>query len=161
MQCRTGDVIFDDGDEVVVGDPEGMPTEIVVADHTSTFGDYRGELEAAAPAYARAVNRRAPLVPDPAAFAQEYLEGFRERFTEIQRDYLARSRAFERLFRHRQVDPAGNLAFRWKLVLARLAQPRSTTWPPPSAKPSPSPDGPPAGRGEVRGARRSLGPANQ
>ena len=42
-------------------------------------------------------------------------------FLEIQRDYHNRQRAFDALFRHRHCDPAGNLAFRWKLVLARLA----------------------------------------
>jgi hypothetical protein len=117
-----GKVIFDDGDEVVIADREGLPQDIVVADHTSTFGDYLGELERAAPAYARAVQRRAALVPDAAAFGHEYVAGFTARFTEIQRDYLDRQRAFDRLFRHRQADPAGNLAFRWKLVLARLAR---------------------------------------
>jgi hypothetical protein len=119
-----GKVIFDDGDEVVISDREGTPMEIVVADHTSTFGDYRGELVSVIPAYARAVIRRAGQVPDAAAFGREYVEGFRERFMEIQHDYLERARAFDSLFRHRVADPAGNLAFRWKLVLARLAKAR-------------------------------------
>jgi hypothetical protein len=124
-RCNSdGHVIFDDGDEMVVQDAGGLPIDIVVADHTSTFGDYRGELDRAAPAYAEAVNRRAPLVPDPAGFAQAFLDGFRTRFLEIQRDYRARQRAFDALFRHRPCDPAGNLAFRWKLILARLARAR-------------------------------------
>ena len=122
-RCNSdGRVIFDDGDEMVVQDAGGLPIDIVVADHTSTFGDYRGELDRAAPAYAEAVNRRAALVPDPAGFAQAFLDGFRARFLEIQRDYRARQRAFDALFRHRPCDPAGNLAFRWKLILARLAR---------------------------------------
>jgi hypothetical protein len=115
-----GNAIFDDGDEVVVEDAAGLPTEVVVADHTSTFGDYASALDCAAPAYAKPVNRRLALVTDRAGFAQAYLDGFLKRFTEIQRDYLRRQRAFDALFRHRVADPAGNLAYRWKLVLARL-----------------------------------------
>jgi hypothetical protein len=115
-----GQVIFDDGDEVIVEDAAGIPVEIVVADHTSTFGDYASQLECAAEGYARPVNRRVPYVTDPAAFAHAYLDGFLNRFNEIQRDYLRRQRQFDALFRHRNADPAGNLAFRWKLVLARL-----------------------------------------
>jgi hypothetical protein len=116
-----GRVIFDDGDEMVVEDADGIPIDIVVADHTSTFGDYRGELDRTAPAYAAAVNRRVPHVPDPPVFARAFLDGFLARFTEIQRDYRNRQRAFDALFRHRPCDPAGNLAFRWKLILTRLA----------------------------------------
>lgn len=118
----TGSVIFDDGDEVVIEDAAGIPIDIVVADHTSTFGNYREPLEVDAPAYAKAINRRAPFLPDPGAFAQEFLEGFLERFVAIQHEYFARRRAFDALFRHRRCDPAGNLAFRWKLVLSRLEQ---------------------------------------
>jgi hypothetical protein len=117
-----GQVIFDDGDEMVIQDASGLPIDIVVADHTSTFGDYRGELDRAASAYAEAVNRRLPFVPDPAAFSKAFLDGFLARFIDIQRDYRTRQRAFDALFRHRPCDPAGNLAFRWKLVLARLAR---------------------------------------
>jgi hypothetical protein len=113
-------VIFDDGDEVLVEDAEGIPTGIVVTDHTATFGDYWRSLEEAAPGYAKPLNRRLAAVPDQGAFVQAYLEGFLKRFTEIQRDYARRQRAFDALFRHRIADPAGNLAYRWKLVLARL-----------------------------------------
>jgi hypothetical protein len=66
------------------------------------------------------VNRRLPFVAHRAAFAQAYLDGFLRRFSEIQRDYGRRQRAFDALFRHRVADPAGNLAYRWKVVLARL-----------------------------------------
>jgi hypothetical protein len=115
-----GMVIFDDGDEVVVEDEDGLPVTMVVADHTATFGDYRGELMRAAPAYADAINRRAALVPNLEEFTQAFLDGFLTRFRQILADYRARPRAFDALFRNRRCDPAGNLAFRWKLVLARL-----------------------------------------
>jgi hypothetical protein len=117
-----GTVIFDDGDEVVMEDEEGLPESIVVADHTATFGDYRGELIRSAPAYADAINRRAAWVPNVEEFTQAFLEGFLARFRQILADYRARPRAFDALFRNRRCDPAGNLAFRWKLVLSRLNQ---------------------------------------
>lgn len=117
-----GRVIFDDGDEVVVEDEDGMPATIVVADHTATFGDYRGELMRAAPAYADAINRRAASVAELEEFTQAFLEGFLTRFRHILADYHSRPRAYDALFRNRRCDPAGNLAFRWKLVLSRLNQ---------------------------------------
>ena len=41
-RCQlSGQVIFDDGDEVILEDAAGMPSEIIVADHTGTFTDYR------------------------------------------------------------------------------------------------------------------------
>ena len=117
-----GMVIFDDGDEVVIDDDAGLPVAIVVADHTATFGDYRSELIRAAPAYADAINRRAAFVPNLEEFTQAFLDGFLIRFRQILGDYRARPRAFDALFRNRRCDPAGNLAFRWKVVLARLNQ---------------------------------------
>ena len=53
-----GRVVFDDGDEVVIEDEQGLPLEIVVADQMGTFRDYRTELEHFAAEYAAPVNRR-------------------------------------------------------------------------------------------------------
>ncbi len=117
-----GRVIFDDGDEVVLEDASGIPASIVVADHTGTFGDYRKDLKEATESYAGAVNRRIACLTDPAGFAQNFVAGFLERFRDIQNEYKTRQRAFEALFRHHRCDPAGNFAFRWKLILVRLEQ---------------------------------------
>ena len=40
----SGQLIFDDGDEVVAEDTKGMPVDIIVADHTGTFGSFREDL---------------------------------------------------------------------------------------------------------------------
>jgi len=117
-----GYVIFDDGDEVVIENAEGMPAAIIVADHTGTFQDHTGDLLHTAAAYAASVNDRLQEVADPAAFAQHFLDGFRTRFHTIQQDYQNRRRAYDGLFKHRRCDPGGNLAFRWKVVLRRLEQ---------------------------------------
>ena len=64
-----GRVVFDDGDEVVIENEAGLPVEIVVADQTGTFADYRTDLEHFAAEYAEPVNRRLPLLADPEEFA--------------------------------------------------------------------------------------------
>jgi hypothetical protein len=69
-----GRLIFDDGDEVVMEDAHGMPTDIFVADHTGTFGNYRGSLRDLAPHYGIAVNRRLQFVADHPSFIQAYLD---------------------------------------------------------------------------------------
>ncbi len=115
-------VLFDDGDEIVVEDEAGMPVEIVVADQTGTFCDYHSALGELAAAYAEPVNRRADDLPEAEEFARVYLEAFVERFACIQEKYRRRRRAFETLFRTRPYDERGCFAFRWKQVLKRLDQ---------------------------------------
>ena len=122
-RCQlNGQVIFDDGDEVVVENRAGMPVEIIVADHTGTFTDYRRSLAETAPAYANPVNKRLPMLTQSAAFAQAYLDGFTERFDKIQREYRRRKRAFDNLFKHQTPIEAGNLSYRWLRVLERMNQ---------------------------------------
>lgn len=113
-------VLFDDGDEVLVEDGQGMPADIVVSDHTGTFVDYTSPLVAHAAAYAAPVNRRAPFLADHDAFAGAYLQAFHDRFAYIQQEYRKRKRAFDTLFKHRRRDEHGSFAYRWERVLDRL-----------------------------------------
>ena len=113
---------FDDGDEVVRGGDDGLPAEILVADHSGAFGDYTSPLEAFAPHYARPVNIRDKAVPDPQTFATAYLDALREQFLHIQGDYRKHRRAFDTLFKHSKYDPGGSFAYRWECVLRRLDQ---------------------------------------
>jgi hypothetical protein len=115
-----GRVVFDDGDEVLMEDAGGLPAEIVVADHTSTFVDYSTNLRHFAAEYAAPINRRAAWVARPQPFADAYLDAFLERFCHIQDEYRHRKRAFDRLFKQQPRDPAGNFAERWEQVLDRL-----------------------------------------
>jgi hypothetical protein len=120
-RCQlTGQVVFDDGDEVLVEDADGLPLEIVLADHTSTFVDYSTNLRRFAAEYAASINRRAAWVACPQPFADAYLDAFLERFCHIQDEYRQRKRAFDRLFKQQPRDPAGNFAERWERVLERL-----------------------------------------
>jgi hypothetical protein len=113
-------VLFDDGDEVVVEGASGLPSDIVVSDHTGTFVDYTSPLEAQAPAYALPILRRASFLPKPAECAEAYIKAFGERFTFIQQEYRKRKRAFDTLFKHRRRDEHGSFAYRWERVLDRL-----------------------------------------
>jgi hypothetical protein len=115
-----GQVLFDDGDEVVIEDSSGIPAEIVVADQTGTFVDYLRDLEEHAVEYARPILARRQHVADPKLFAQAYLDAFKDRFRAIQQEYGKRRRAFDTLFRHERRDECGSFAYRWESVLARL-----------------------------------------
>jgi hypothetical protein len=122
-RCQlNGQVIFDDGDEVVIENRVGMPVEIIVTDHTGTFTDFRRSLAESAPEYARSVNKRLPMLVQPVAFAEAYLNAFAERFEKIQQEYRRRKRAFDSLFKHQPPVEGGNLSYRWLRVLERLNQ---------------------------------------
>ncbi len=113
---------FDDGDEVVHEGHDGLPLEIQTSDHSGAFGDYRQPLEHFAAHYARPINTRDKVVPDPKEFAATYLNAFREEFVHIQGDYRKRRRAFDTLFKHCKYDAGGSFAYRWECVLKRLDQ---------------------------------------
>jgi len=114
--------LFDDGDEVVREGEDGFPVEILVGDHSGAFGEYTLPLDTYAAHYARPVNIRAKLMPDPQGFANAYLDAFREQFLHIQGDYRKRRRAFDTLFKQCNYDPAGSFAYRWECALRRLDQ---------------------------------------
>jgi len=113
---------FDDGDEVVCEDENGLPAEILIGDHSGAFTQYELPLEVTAPHYARPVNTRDTTISRPEEFARTYLEAFRQQLLHIQGDYRKRRRAFDHLFKHCRYDPAGSFAFRWERVLKRLDQ---------------------------------------
>jgi hypothetical protein len=113
---------FDDGDEIVREGEDGLPSEVLVADHSGAFTEYRKPLTAFAADYARPVNRRESCLPNACEFALEYLAAFRDQFLHTQGDYRKRRRAFDTLFKHCRYDPGGSFAYRWEQVLARLDQ---------------------------------------
>lgn len=113
---------FDDGDEIVRETEDGLPSEVLVGDHSGAFTEYLKPLAAFAADYARPVNIRESRVPDARAFAEVYLAALRERFLHIQGDYRKRRRGFDTLFKHCPYDPGGSFAYRWECVLRRLDQ---------------------------------------
>ena len=113
-------VMFDDGDEVIVLDDDGLPERLMISDHTGSFTQYDIRLERDAAAYAGPVNRRAGFMPNADEFATLYLEAFQQRFEQVQKEYRRRRTAFDSLFKHRPLDRKGSIAYRWLCVLARL-----------------------------------------
>jgi hypothetical protein len=113
---------FDDGDEVVREGDDGLPSEVMVGDHSGAFTEYKLPLETFAADYARPVNRRDSLVPNAPEFAETYLEAFHAQFLHVQDDYRKRRRAFDNLFKHCKYDPGGSYGFRWECILRRLDQ---------------------------------------
>jgi hypothetical protein len=122
-QEGTRQVLFDDGDEVIMENPvSGLPDRLLVSDPSGAFADYQRSLMEAAEAYARPVNVRAANTPDPREFAETYLEAFKAGFLQVQGDYRRHRRAYDTLFKHCRYDPAGSFAYRWECVLRRLDQ---------------------------------------
>ena len=113
---------FDDGDEILREGDDGLPSEVLVGDHSGAFTEYKKPLVSFAPEYARPVNVRESLLPDPRQFAEAYLAAFKAHFVHTQGDYRKRRRAFDTLFKHCRYDPGGSFAYRWECVLRRLDQ---------------------------------------
>ena len=114
--------VFDDGDEIVQEGDDGLPSKILIGDHSGAFAEYKLPLETFAAHYARPVNIRDQRISNPRDFAQAYLAAFRDQFLHIQDDYRKRRRAFDTLFKHCKYDPNGSFAYRWEQVLRRLDQ---------------------------------------
>jgi hypothetical protein len=117
-------VVFDDGDELVIEDVHDIPRGIIVADHTGTFSDCQKNLADLIPAYAACVQKRAGFVPSVRAFAEVFVHAFEERFHHIQGDYRKRWHAFDTLFKHkyRRGESEHRTGFyeQWECTLARL-----------------------------------------
>ncbi len=111
--------IFDEGDEVLVFDAEKNPEQILVADHVGTFADYTSGLDTFAMAYARPINDRMSLVPDPAMFADTYVNSLVHRLEQLQREYRQNQRTFDGLFKHCRAGK-GTFRDRWEKVLGRM-----------------------------------------
>lgn len=119
-QSRSGTVIFDNGDEVLIEDERGLPAEIMVTDHTGAFVAFETDIYQAAAAYAEPINNRLTHVTKPAEFADAYVGACLASFARIQQEYRSGLRAFDTLFADRPRDEAGSLAYRWERVLRRL-----------------------------------------
>ncbi len=113
-------VVFDDGDEILIEDQDGMPEAIVVADITGAFGNYRNDLATIAAAHAAPVHRISSRVTDPLGFREIYIGALVDHYRHLRDEYQRQRQAFDSLFRSQPVDEGGNMAFRWEQVLRRL-----------------------------------------
>jgi len=119
-QSQSGTVVFDNGDEVLIEDENGQPSNILVTDHTGAFVAFEADIYQLAAAYAAPINDRLERVVNTAEFAGAYASACVDNFARIQQEYRNRRRAFDALFKDRPRDEAGSLAYRWERVLKRL-----------------------------------------
>jgi len=117
---ETGECLFDKNYEVLQPGPDGLPTGLVVTDHTGSFVKYREPFDELIGPYADVVRRRERFVGDFAAFSKAYVQAFRDRLSSVQSAYREHRHGFDELFLHRPYDQAGSGAFRWTSVLKRL-----------------------------------------
>jgi hypothetical protein len=119
-QSSKGVVIFDNGDEVLIEDEDGLPADIVVTDHTGAFIAFDEDIYQLASMHTLPVSGRLAHVPNPAEFTSAYVNACLANFARIQQKYRRRRRAFDGLFADRIRDEQGSLAYRWERVLERL-----------------------------------------
>ena len=115
-----GDVLFDDGDEVLILDEQDMPSELVVVDYTGAFAAFERDLHHFAAAYARPINTRIIHIKNRTEFVENYVTTLMARFREIRQTYRDRRAAYDLLFGHRPETEHGCIAYRWRCVLNRL-----------------------------------------
>ena len=122
MTADESEAIFDQGDEILILDEEGLPREILAADYAGTFVDYKRPLIDFAEAYANPVLSRWEKIPAPdrEEFAATYLASMKEHLIVIQEKCRFRRRELFSLF----VDYKGgekSFVNRWEDVIDRLA----------------------------------------
>lgn len=117
---ETKENLFDKNYEVIQFDSNGIPSRLIVTEHTGSFVNYQHSFEESVAPYANVVRRRLSYVADPAAFSAAYVERFEKTLSTIQRKYRSRRRAFDCLFVNRPFDVAGSGAYRWAKTLERL-----------------------------------------
>ncbi|MCL1888060.1 MAG: hypothetical protein FWF96_04230, partial [Kiritimatiellaeota bacterium] len=113
---------FDDGDEIVQLDANGLPKTLAITDPSGAFAHYAPALCDIAHRYADPVNDRLKFPMDHRAFAETYLEHFTDRLHEIRENYLKNKTAFDTLFKHLPSDSKGNIRYRWDTILQRLRE---------------------------------------
>ena len=117
---ETKENLFDKNYEVLQFDSSGIPSRLVVTEHTGSFVNYQHSFEESVAPYANVVRRRLSFVSDPAAFTSAYVSQFEKTLASVQAKYRSRRRAFDCLFVNRPFDVAGSGAYRWAKILERL-----------------------------------------
>lgn len=123
---RTNDIFFDDGDEVVQLDEEGLPNHLIIAETTGSFNDYTTPLAQKLPrclhhlschldkAASQGIGKR-----QLSAARAEFLAGLVEEIERMQHTLQNRLPALRALFADRIEEP-GDIRFRWNKILDRL-----------------------------------------
>ena len=108
--------IFDDGDEVLQLDENGMPKEIIVSEQPGTFVYYIDSLDNQIGYYALPMIKRSYMIPNFKAAVDAYVNGFLYKFRDIQGSAEDYRNTFDDL---PNKDP-GSMFDKWQHVLDRL-----------------------------------------
>lgn len=108
--------IFDDGDEVLQLDENGMPQRIIVSEQPGTFVFYEGGLEEQIASYAVPIIKRASFFDDYKRVGEAYVDGFLKNFRKIQGMAEQYRNTFDDLPDHND----GSMFKKWHSVLDRL-----------------------------------------
>ncbi|MBN1531967.1 MAG: hypothetical protein JXA20_04835 [Spirochaetes bacterium] len=119
-RLHDGEILFDDGDEVLLLDERKMPADIVVTDITSAFSDVEMPLAEFAGDFVFPVISRTGLVPDADDFKRHYIDEFSRRFGEIRNDYIRNRDAYLGLFSSGDAD--ADFCRQWTGSLRRLEE---------------------------------------
>lgn len=114
--CR---VTFDQGDEILKLDPDGLPEKLVVADHTGTFFNTETPLIDFAQDYMRPVFSRWNRFVDPELFRDVYIGSFLVRLRELKSECPERLHVFDAILDYNQTVN-GSFGDRWYKVIRRL-----------------------------------------
>lgn len=117
-------VFFDDGDEILQLDVNGMPKQIIVSDFTGSFNDCDSPLERFSVSYALPINLRFKTMNIPAKkeFISSYCNGFLFNFLKIQDSFKNNSSKYKNYFKNRNyIRDDCNLELKWNKVLERLS----------------------------------------
>jgi hypothetical protein len=122
MSTITGELLFDNNNEIVRLDANGMPSEVVITDHAGSFFDYTTSLSERVKLYAGVMRRRKGLVPDFDLFVSQYVSSIEKELRRLKLAYQARRNAFDALFSDRPFDTNGSSSYRWAQTLLRLSE---------------------------------------
>ena len=112
---KTGKVLFDDGDEILVKD------KLIVADMTGTFQDYKSPLESFISSYASPILKRKEIIPYLNQAVESYTSGFSNQLLSLQQHYYCNFMSMENLpFKSRENNSEFNLQEKWIPTLRRL-----------------------------------------
>jgi hypothetical protein len=115
-----GGITFDDGDEIVVLDSQSMPWEIMIADPTGAFTDFKTPLADIVGLYGDLIRKKFATLPFANKLYDEFIHSFREALTHVFEECWNRQKSLMELFQHRRPDSAGNFAYRWIQCINRL-----------------------------------------
>ncbi|MBD3248704.1 hypothetical protein GF336_01545 [Candidatus Woesearchaeota archaeon] len=114
-------VLFDDGDEYLIEDKNGMPKDIMVAEVTGAFNNHCRDLEECIEQYAEPINKRMEHLrrKDVNDLVCNYIDKFIVTFKKIKEGYIRHRDAYDIRFTSRGIKRE-SIPERWEKTLKRM-----------------------------------------